>query len=197
MEEIKVVLIGGSAVGKTSLFQRMEGRGFSRDQPSTSSACFEVKTEKGPVKLIMRDTAGHESYRAIIPIFFRNASVVIIVFDVTKRNTFDSINEWFEFVRENAPENTKIVLVGNKTDLRESVKDSVQVSEIVRKGDEIGAIFSTETSALSGNGIDLLKETVALHAFEKYEEVTKAVEPEVVDVSSTTDTKEPDKKNCC
>ena len=169
MQELKVVLIGDSAVGKTSIFSRMKGDDFVTDQTSTvggSCSYFEVKTEKGSVNLNMWDTAGQERFRTIVPMYFRKAAVVIIVFDVTKKATFDAIDEWYSLVREKAPENVKIILVGNKTDLRQSVSESVQVADIVGKGESLGAIFSTETSALSGNGIELLKETVALQAFE-------------------------------
>lgn len=200
MEEIKVVLIGDSAVGKTSLFQRMKGEDFIEDQSSTvggSCSYFEVQTEKGDVKLNMWDTAGQERFRTIVPMYFRKAGVVLIVFDVTKRGTFDSIDEWYRLVCDKAPQNAKIILVGNKTDLRQSKNDSVQVAEIVKKGEEIGAIFSTETSALSGNGIELLKETIAIQAYENKDnndDSAIVVESKTINVAET---KETHKLLCC
>ena len=198
MQELKVVLIGDSSVGKTSIFQRMKGDDFVMDQTSTvggSCSYFEVKTEKGSVNLNMWDTAGQERFRTIVPMYFRKAAVVIIVFDVTKRTTFDTIDEWYSLLREKAPENAKIVLVGNKTDLRQKVSESVQVAEIVRKGEQLGAIFSTETSALSGNGIDLLKETIAMQAFENDEEADMVqTEPATINVTETTPAP---KSSCC
>ena len=195
MQEIKVVLIGDSGVGKTSLFQRIKGDDFCEKQSSTvggSCSYFEVQTEKGPVNLNMWDTAGQERFRTIVPMYFRKASVVIIVFDVTKRSTFDSISEWHTLIREKAPETAKIILVGNKTDLWNNAAESVQTGEIARKGEELNAVFSAETSALSGTGIELLKETIALQAFEEDEDAV--AQPQVIDVNETQETS---KSSCC
>ena len=163
MCELKAVLIGDSAVGKTSLFMRMKGQDFVDDQTSTvggSCSIFQVKTEKGEVDISIWDTAGQERFRTIVPMYFRKAAVVIIVFDITCRQSFENIDEWVKIVNENST-NIQLIIIGNKCDLRSENPDFVSTSEIIDAGNKYGALLAGETSALSGSGIDLLKETIA------------------------------------
>ena len=194
--ELKVVLIGDSAVGKTSLFLRMKGEDFVEDQTSTiGGACsiFTVQTDNGKVELNMWDTAGQEKFRTIVPMYFRNASVVLLVFDLTMRNTFDSIGEWIQLLRDKAPETIKLILVGNKSDKRKEIPEHVQLSELLEAGEKYDAVLSIETSALSGVGIDILKETIA----NQYFEIKKAQGSGTVVLDSPSTESASSKQNQC
>ena len=196
MCELKAVLIGDSAVGKTSLFNRMKGQDFVEDQSSTvggSCSVFQVKTEKGEVDINMWDTAGQERFRTIVPMYFRKAAVVVIVFDITCRQTFDNIDEWIKIVNERAP-NVKLIIIGNKCDLRKEDSDFVSTSEIMSTAEKYGAILAGETSALSGSGIDLLKETIANCYFMGVDDDKE--QNQTVDVAESTNNNT-EKSSCC
>ncbi|EAY21862.1 small GTP-binding protein, putative [Trichomonas vaginalis G3] len=192
--ELKVVLIGDSAVGKTSLFLRMKGDDFLDEQSPTigvSCSIFPVSTEKGVVEFNMWDTAGQERFRIIVPMYFRKAAVILIVCDISLRSSFESIPEWVNLIRDKAPDDAKLIIVGNKCDLRN--ESSVSLEELCNMGEEYNAILTLETSAMNGIGIDLLKETIADQAFV----VQSATEPSnKVDIT-TTETPKDKNKSCC
>ena len=171
-KECKAVFVGDSGVGKTSLFQRLESNAFVENQISTIGGGYTRVTlscDSGKVECNLWDTAGQEKYRTLIPMYFHGATFVIIVFDVTSRSSFEDIEAWMRIVREQAPVDVPIILLGNKCDLLEENSNHVQLSEIVEAGKNYNAILAVETSALTGVGIDLLKKTIAHHYLEDIE----------------------------
>ena len=163
MFKFKAVIIGDSGVGKTSLFTRFQGGGFSQDFLSTIGGAFanvQVQADTGEEILIgMWDTAGQERFRNIVPMYFQKASFVIAVYSVTERNSFADLDYWVQIAKEKAPTNTKIIIVGNKCDCDDLRQ--VSVEESVRAAERLGACFSVETSAKSGSGIDILLSQLA------------------------------------
>ena len=113
----KVVLIGKSGVGKTSIITRYTTDTFKLSQMSTPGANFTVKKvefpeEKQNIKFEIWDTAGQEKYKALAKVFYNNASSCILVYDVTSRPSFEDIkNYWVEELRTNAPKNTSMQLI--------------------------------------------------------------------------------------
>jgi small GTP-binding protein len=105
----KVVLIGESGVGKTSIFSRYIEDKFEHEVNSTASASFLKKYEKFNNKLIeidVWDTAGQEQYRSFTNLFYKNAKIVLLVYDMTNRKSFENIkNYWYKQVKENTMEN--------------------------------------------------------------------------------------------
>ena len=115
----KVVLLGNSSVGKTSILYRIKNEKFKEDQDSTIGCEFfahdvDVGTDK--VKLLLWDTAGQEVFRAFTKNFLRGAKLVIIVYDVTSLKSFDDIADWINEVKSAAIE-SRVIVVGNKADL--------------------------------------------------------------------------------
>lgn len=117
----KIVTIGDSGAGKSCLLSRFAINEFNEDSKSTIGVEFRSKSiDIGckRVKLQIWDTAGQERYRAITNAYYRGALGVILVFDITRTETFRKLEQWIREIRDNADHNVKITLVGNKCDLK-------------------------------------------------------------------------------
>ena len=164
MSSIKVVLLGESAVGKTSIITRFVENKFKQDTMSSLSANFVSKKidlgNNKSIKFDIWDTAGQEKYRALAKIFYQDSTVVILVYDITNKNSFNELkNYWYEEVKENSSSDVIFAIAGNKCDLYE--KEEVEKTEGEKFAKEIGAIFH-ETSALNSNGITELFTEIAM-----------------------------------
>lgn len=149
----KVVVIGDSGVGKSSLVARYTDDFFEEGMAPTIGVDFKVKTvdvgEKR-VKLTMWDTAGQERFRTLTGSYYRGAQIAIIVFDVTNRASFDSVSTWLEEIDSNFTHSSLIkVLVGNKID-KHPREVQVQQAIAMAKGQEMLYI---ETSAKTKTGV--------------------------------------------
>ena len=155
----KVVLVGESAVGKTCIISRFISGAFDSNVSSTNGASYASKNiqyDKLGKNLLLDvwDTAGQEKYRALTKFFYKDAKVAILVYDITRYDTFKSIKEfWYEQVKENGPKNIVIGIAGNKCDLYE--KEEVNENEAREFAASIGAIFAL-TSAQNNSGINEL-----------------------------------------
>jgi small GTP-binding protein len=161
----KVVVIGLSGVGKTSIIQAIQGSPFVPNCPMTiAGGCVTLETtsDEVPVKLSVWDTAGQERYRSIVSIYFKTAHVIVIVYDITDRESIDSIEEWLAMISESGSNQVPLILVGNKTDLRE--QSCVDTAEGEARAREIEAVAFTETSALTREGIQDLLAQIASSA---------------------------------
>ena len=154
-ETFKVVLLGETGVGKTSIISQFVDQNFQEDiQPSTggtfSSKTFIYENNK-LLKFEIWDTAGQERYRSLTTMFYKEANAAILVYDITRVNTFDEIKTyWAKQIKESAPENIILVICANKSDL---IKEEKVDEEMVRKfAQDIGAIFCS-TSAKNSFGI--------------------------------------------
>ena len=158
-ESVKVVLIGESGVGKTSIISQFTKGIFNPDLMSTNGATFSTKKKefKESNKILsfeIWDTAGQEKYRSLAKMFFKDAAVALIVYDVTSKKSFEEIKAyWMDLVKENGPKKVIMYIVGNKIDLSEK--------EVVNE-DEARAFAENEnvnfwlTSAKNSTGIDEL-----------------------------------------
>jgi len=154
----KVVLLGESGVGKTSIISRYVSNKYSEVVMSTTGASFATKKlEIDPehkIKFQIWDTAGQERYRSLAKIFYQNASVAVLVYDITRRESFDKIkNFWIEEIKDNAPTDIILALAGNKTDNYEN--EVVELKEGKELAQQINATFQL-TSARLSHGIDEL-----------------------------------------
>ena len=133
---IKVVLVGDSGVGKTNVLTRFINDTFSEDSKNTVGVDFcaiDLELNAKKVKVQFWDTAGQEKYRAIANAYYKNAHGVIVVYDITNRESFHSIDTWLSDVREYANPNLKALVLGNKTDVQDKrlvlKKEGEQFSE--------------------------------------------------------------------
>ena len=163
IESFKVVLVGESGVGKTSIITQFIDQTFQEDQQSTTGGTFSTKSvicEGGKIlKFEIWDTAGQEKYRSLTTMFYKDANAAVMVYDVTRKESFDEIkNYWSNQIKENSPENIILVIAGNKSDLIE--QETVDEEEARNFAKELNAIFIS-TSAKSSEGINSLFEEIA------------------------------------
>ena len=157
----KIVVIGDIGVGKTSILSRFRYGSFESDYMPTLGIDFFTKNlffEDKTIRLILWDTAGQERFRSLIPSYLKNADCIIIVFDLTNKESFGSLNKWLSDAKNNASEGTIYVICGNKSDLKN--KRTVSESEIDKYINKEGLIYN-ECSAKSGEGIKELFNIVA------------------------------------
>lgn len=145
--QFKMVLLGESAVGKSSLVLRFVKGQFHEYQESTIGAAFLTQTvsvDDITVKLELWDTAGQERYHSLAPMYYRGAQAAIVVYDITNADTFSRAKVWVKELQRQAAPNIVIALAGNKADL--SAKRQVEVGDAETYAEGNGLIFM-ETSA--------------------------------------------------
>jgi small GTP-binding protein len=196
--QIKIVIIGDSGVGKTNfIFQFTEGR-FSPLHVTTvgfdyKSKIIKLPTSKKKVKLQIWDTAGQERYMALNKNIFPKVQGIIVMYDLTNRNSFDNLNRWFTLVSQNASNKPRI-LVANKSDLAE---DNRIVTE--DEGNKLAKEHHMpffEGSGCSGENVDKIFGHLAEMVY------TNLINNEKESVRSLNSTKqlettEEEKKRCC
>jgi len=157
----KIVVIGDINVGKTSILSRFRYGSFEPDYMPTLGIDFFTKNlfyEDKTIRLILWDTAGQERFRALIPSYLKNADCIIIVYDITNKESFNSLNHWLNGAKENTVEGTIFVVCGNKIDLKEKrVVSTEQINEYIKKNE----LIYIECSAKNGEGIKNLFNTIA------------------------------------
>ena len=161
--DVKAVLIGESGVGKTSILKQFTAHIFDPDCSASISSQFTSKilnipNESKAIRFDLWDTAGQEKYRSLAKIFYKDARVVLFVYEVTSKKSFENLkNYWYEQVNSNCSSNAVFALVANKSDLYKTAE--IEEKEGIKWADEIGAIFQS-TSAMNNTGIDLLFENI-------------------------------------
>ncbi|XP_006653946.1 ras-related protein RABA2a-like [Oryza brachyantha] len=150
----KVVLIGDSGVGKSNLLSRFTRNEFCLESKSTIGVEFATRTlhvEGKIIKAQIWDTAGQERYRAITSAYYRGALGAVLVYDVSKPTTFDNISRWLKELRDHADANIRIMLVGNKTDLKHL---RAVATDDAHKFAEAEGLSYIETSALEATNVE-------------------------------------------
>ncbi|CAA2980394.1 ras-related RABA5a-like [Olea europaea subsp. europaea] len=149
----KIVLIGDSAVGKSNLLARFARDEFYPNSKSTIGVEFQsqkMEINGKEVKAQIWDTAGQERFRAVTSAYYRGAVGALLVYDVSRRQTFDSIGRWLNELQTHSDMNVVTILVGNKSDL----KDSREIT--TTKGKDLAeaqGLFFIETSALDSSNV--------------------------------------------
>ena len=151
--KIKVILIGESGVGKTCLIRAYEGKKFTNVLASSGPGFIkkEIKKDDKTYQIHLWDTAGQEKYRCVNKIFIKDSHIAILVYDITKRKTFQELDYWVNYTQEILGKDVVFGLAGNKIDLFDK-NDIEEEGKIVTKqegmeyAEEIGASFK-ETSA--------------------------------------------------
>lgn len=152
----KIILIGDSSTGKTSLIQRFVNNTFEEKHLNTIGVDFFMKTcniENYQIKLQIWDTAGTEKYKSISSSYYRGSHAAFILFDLTSRQTFDDVNKWLEAFRKTCnPQNkNNVILIGNKNDLKEQRQIEQDDAEAYARANDM---IYWETSAKSGENVE-------------------------------------------
>ena len=150
----KLILVGDSYVGKTNILSKYIKNEFNQNTKSTVGVEFGAKILKIEDKIIKAqiwDTAGQERYKSITSAYYKGAKGAFIVYDITNRLTFESVDKWIQDLNLNSDKNITLLLIGNKKDLED--KRDVSKEEGEEKAKSFGLAF-LETSALTGENID-------------------------------------------
>ena len=151
--DVKTILVGMSGAGKTNIINALVGRKFDESKFCTTTSSFLEKimtVKKKKYHLEIWDTAGQEQYRSLTKIFINDSKIVIFVYDITNRESFNEIDYWVNTVKEKLGNEPIFGLVGNKKDL--FLEETVKEEEGEKKAKEIGAIFRL-TSAKTGQAL--------------------------------------------
>ena len=166
----KILLLGDSAVGKSCLLLRYCDDSFQDIHLATIGLDFRLKTlnldNNKKIKAQIWDTAGQDRFRAITKNYYRGANGILLIFDITDRSSFEHIRNWIEQIKEEAPEQIIIYLVGNKID---NQNNRVVTNEEAKKVAEEFKLKYYETSAKNNINVDttfldLIKEIDSIYS---------------------------------
>ncbi|KAL2864215.1 Rab family GTPase [Aspergillus lucknowensis] len=164
--QFKLVLLGESAVGKSSLVLRFVKDQFDDYRESTIGAAFLTQTisldESTTVKFEIWDTAGQERYKSLAPMYYRNANCAVVVYDITQASSLDKAKSWVKELQRQANENIVIALAGNKLDLVTESPDkrAIPTADAEAYAREAGLLFF-ETSAKTSSNVRELFTAIA------------------------------------
>jgi len=150
----KYIIIGDTGVGKSCLLLQFTDKRFQPVHDLTIGVEFGARMitiDGKQIKLQIWDTAGQESFRSITRSYYRGAAGALLVYDITRRDTFEHLTSWLEDARQHSSSNMVIMLIGNKSDLESSRAVTYEEGEQFAK--EHGLIF-TETSAKTAAGVE-------------------------------------------
>lgn len=192
----KVVLLGETTVGKTSIVNVIHGGAFVPDQTSTIGACFQIKkmvVNERVIKLHLWDTAGQERFRSLAPMYYRDAAFAILVYSINNLKSFSALESWYLDIKNECTDLPRIIVIGNKKDLEETR----EVTEEMGKhfANKIGALFY-ETSAMTDEKSvtkvfdDIAERALADNTGEEYNAEQTKINVDVKD-------DEKKKKGCC
>ena len=161
----RVVVVGDSAVGKTSILNQLIDSNFNPYEQSTVGANYQLYVEEidgQKVEMQIWDTAGQEKFRSLAPIYFRNSAAAVAVYDQTSRPSFEHLNAWIKTFTEIAGTETVVTVAANKCDLQESIEVPFEEAKDWANSKGISIV---STSARSGTGVkqlfsDLAKELI-------------------------------------
>jgi small GTP-binding protein len=166
-QQHKVVLLGESRVGKTSIINR-QFQGFEPTTPTPTIGChphdFLFTINDKTFNLQVWDTAGQEMYRALVPVYLRATEGAIVVYDITDRESFNSLGRWCDVLNETVGPETVVFIVANKMDLFE--RAVVKEEEGMAYAEVHKATFF-KASAITGQGIDEIFQTMAMELARK------------------------------
>ena len=200
----KLIIIGDSYVGKTNIMSQYIKKEFNENSKSTIGVEFGnkiIKIDDKIIKAQIWDTAGQERYKSITSAYYKGAKGAFIVYDITSKTTFNSVDKWIQDLNLYGDKNLTLLLIGNKSDLEEKRQIKKEDGEEKAKSFGLGFI---ETSACTGENIDkafdiLLKEVcnkyhVEISNNEELENVNKGKNIEIEKEEENNTVK---KKSCC
>ena len=198
----KLVLIGDSGVGKTNILSRYISNEFSLASQPTVGVEFGSKIIKKldkSIKLQIWDTAGQERYKSITNAYYKGSKGAFVVYDISRKSTFENVDKWINELKENATEDVHIMLVGNKTDLED--KREVQTEDVAKKAEQYNVAFC-ETSALKGNNIEkafdtLIEEITKVAVSQKLVEIKRESDSNIVSLNTEEEKKTEKESKCC
>jgi small GTP-binding protein len=166
--EFKILLVGDPAVGKTSLIAKFVEDRFDREYKASIGVDFAYKTidiEEKIARLILWDIASQERFAPYRTSFYQQTNGALIVFDLTRHETLESIENWMREIQQNIGD-VEVILIGNKADLAK--KRKIQQTDVQPWIDRYGCGY-VETSAKTGEGVEEAFRAIALAIISKLE----------------------------
>ncbi|KAF3199302.1 Ras-related protein Rab-11B [Orbilia oligospora] len=179
----KVVLIGDSGVGKSNILNRFARNEFNADSKSTIGVEFATRSlqiDTRTIKVQIWDTAGQERYRAITGAYYRGAVGALLVYDISRRESFEGVSRWLQEVKDRADPNILMMLVGNKSDLKARREVPTEEAKAFAATNKLSFI---ETSALDASNVELAFINILTDV---YRVVLSRVDGDKEDVGSTS-----------
>ena len=197
----KVVLVGDSFVGKTNIMSKYIKNEFHEDSKATVGVEFGSKqftVEGHSIKAQIWDTAGQERYKAITSAYYKGAKGAFIVYDITRKQSFESVEKWVNDVTAVADQKITIILIGNKSDLEDQRQITKEQGQ--EKANKLELAF-LETSALSGENLDKAFDMMMNEVYKKcHEEMLAEGDVDIIEGGkdiSLENKKVEEKKTCC
>ena len=194
----KLILIGDSYVGKSNILLKYLKNQFNENSKTTIGVEFGTKNiiiNNKRIKIQIWDTAGQERYRSITSAYYKGTKGALIVYDITRKNTFDNIDKWITDLKLNGDKNICIIILGNKSDLID--KREINKNDGIKKAEMYKTAF-LETSALNGDNIskafDELIEQIVINNKNIFQDDN---ENEIDKGVNLNDEKNNNKKKCC
>ena len=190
---VKIVLLGESTVGKTSIINVVHGGEYIPDQPTTIGACFYIKKMKvgnSTVKLHIWDTAGQERFRSLAPMYYRDAQYALLVFAVNHEDSFSAVEGWHKGLVSSCTIMPKVIIVANKIDLVKERVITTEEGEALAK--QLNARYVEISAKEDKPSVDKIFEKIAEETAEGFNDDTPK--------STTTDisqANEKPKSGCC
>ena len=181
----KIIVIGNSAVGKSSLVDRATKNRFLEDYNTTIGfdyCSFYIKYDYKVIKLQIWDTCGQEIYQSLITNFYRNSSLAIMVYAINNRKSFDNLDNWLKELKKESNPDAKTILIGNKVDLKEERVVSYEEAEKYAKDYNFQYFF--ETSAKTGFNAQKVFINAAIFLYEDYIKYKSSESPSEREITS-------------
>ena len=170
---LKVIILGASTVCKTSIFLRYFNNEFSHGTLTTLGVDFKTKFfkfENKKLKINYIDTAGQEKFKSISENYLKGTDGVILVFDLTNKETLDLVNYWADCIKKNNRDNIGMILFGNKSDL-ENDRD-VTYEEGKNLADKLGCQYY-EGSAMNGDNVEFVMNEIAKISYNEWKKTAE------------------------
>jgi Ras-related protein Rab-6A len=197
----KLIFLGDQGVGKSCILNRFMNDTFTEEYQATIGLDFQsknVQIDNQDIHLLLYDTAGQEKFRSLIPMYTRDANIILLVYEVTSKDSFLHLNHWLNDLTTVKKDEVIFVVVGNKTDLEDKREVSREEGEQFAKDNDY--LFA-EVSAKTGEGFpDLFYKNLFERIRTKFRPGGQQPTTEVKDIKLTNEQEEKKKvtkKGCC
>jgi len=197
----KLIFLGDQGVGKSCILNRFMNDTFTEEYQATIGLDFQsknVQIDNQDIHLLLYDTAGQEKFRSLIPMYTRDANIILLVYEVTSKDSFLHLNHWLNDLTTVKKDEVIFVVVGNKTDLEDKREVSREEGEQFAKDNDY--LFA-EVSAKNGKGFqDLFYKNLFERIRTKFRPGGQQPTTEVKDIKLTNEQEEKKKvtkKGCC
>jgi len=196
----KIIIIGDSNVGKTNILTKYLKDEFDPNSKPTIGVEFATKQftiKNNIIKTQIWDTAGQERYRTITSSFYKGVKGCLLVYDITKKESFENIDKWISDIKSAAEENLSIILLGNKCDLEDQRKVSKEEAE---EKSQLYNMAFMETSALYGTNIERAFDELINNGYKNNHQLFEKEVNLLIDDKKMIDinqVKDEEKKGCC